>query len=102
MEIIYQGTYYSVPISSPIVLVGARLYNKANDTCVEMLMRASGEKDENGYDLYEAALTAAQTKDMPLGVYALELYSGSVDSPVIEATKLRYAQVCKSSFGIGE
>ena len=65
-------------------------------------MRASGEKDENGYDLYEAAITAAQTKDMPLGVYALELYSGSVDSPVIEATQPRYAQVCKSSLGIGE
>lgn len=106
MGIIYKGTKYEVPIESPMQLVGARLYNLATRTVVNMvlsdeqLVEITNDEGEvtSSYYTYNASIAAADTAKIPQGIYNLELYNGDVGSEVIVAYYEHYAQVKESSF----
>ena len=96
MVIIKQGEQHNIPIVSPVQLTGVRLFNVSTGVFEEAVL---GEETMSGSNYtYYSELSALQTLAMPLGVYDLELCSGSGASLHIEATKVRYAKIVKSSF----
>ena len=96
MIIIYKGTLYEVPIHTPYEINGARLYNLATRTVVNMIL--SEPKVEEGVYKYTATITAAETAQQPQGIYNLELYIGETGSEVIKAYYENYAKIKESSF----
>ena len=96
MITIYKGTKYEVPIESPDQLSGARLYNLATRTTIEMELDEGANTD--GVYLHKAEIMPANTATMPQGMYNLELYSGEEGSEVIVAYYENYAKVTESSF----
>lgn len=96
MITIYKGTLYEVPILSPTKLDGARLYNLATRTTINMDLKYESNIDGN-YS-YKAEIVASNTAKMPQGIYNLELYAGQAGSEVIASYYENYAKVTESSF----
>lgn len=97
MEVIYKGTLYEVPITSPVQLNGARLYNLAMQEVIVCAIQ--NEVSVDGVWKYDMLLSPAETAAIPQGVYNLELYSLDADSnPILTAYYENYAKVKESSF----
>lgn len=97
MEIIYKGTLYTVPVSSPTKIDGARLYNLATQTYIVASLALINYSD--GAYHYSMDLTPADTASIPQGIYNLELFSNDDNNnPFIEAYYDNYAKVKESSF----
>lgn len=98
MEIILGGSIYSTTIRSVVELSGARLYNDALNHYVEFAFETTESEDD--YRNYKITLTPAQTAQLPIGVYNLELYSGSISDSTVEVVSRYkdYAVKERSSF----
>lgn len=97
MEVIYKGTLYTVPVTSPAALDGARLYNLATQTYIDATLTSVSE--ESGTYNYTMSLTPEDTASIPQGVYNLELFSNNKSGdPIIQAYYENYAKVKESSF----
>lgn len=97
MEIIYKGTLYTVPVTAPSELNGARLYNLATQTRIDAELVFKGSTT-NAYD-YTMTLTPTETASIPQGVYNLELFSNDTNGgTIIQAYYENYAKVKESSF----
>ena len=97
MEIIYKGTLYTVPVTSPTAISGARLYNLATQTHIDAELKASSSG--SGAYNYTMTISPSDTASIPQGIYNLELFStDNENNPIIEAYYENYAKVKESSF----
>lgn len=96
MEIIYKGTLYTVPVTSPTAISGARLYNLATQTHIDAELKASSIG--SGAYNYTMTISPSDTASIPQGIYNLELFSNTSDGVVIAAYYENYAKVKESSF----
>jgi hypothetical protein len=97
MEVIYKGTAYMIPILSPKRIDGARLYNLATRTYIDMSLDANPTDDPQVHGYY-MSLSPSETASIPQGIYNLELYSDADGGAIIEAYYENYAKVKESSF----
>ena len=98
MEIIYKGTLYQVPITSPTEIDDARLYNLSTGVVVDLDLKG-GTQNANGMYEYELEATPAESGNIPVGIYNLELVSiGASGEPIIVACYENYAKVKESSW----
>ena len=101
MEIIYKGTMYQVPMTSPSTIDAVRLYNLSTKTkvAVTLIEKNGGAQNADGMYEYEIVIDPSISGSMPVGVYNLELISaGTGGEPIIVAYYENYAKVKESSW----
>lgn len=75
METIYRGTSYAATINSTVLLTEAVLFNHATKSSIVATLEIQTLSNEQR--IYALKVSASDTKTAQVGVYDLELYSGS-------------------------
>lgn len=97
METIYRGATYTATINSAVLLTEAALFNHATKKSIAATLEA--QSSGNGQRIYTLKLSASDTKAAQVGVYDLELYSGSATEQSYKMEKhiSNYATVIDTS-----
>lgn len=97
MEYIYRGTTFAASISSSVLLTSAVLFNHATKTSITATLEIV--EISNDGRVYNMKLSATDTKTATVGVYDLEIYSGSeaYNSFKMEKHITNYATVVDTS-----
>lgn len=97
MEKIYRGTAFAASIQSSVLLTRAVLFNRATKTHITATLETA-EAVDNGR-VYNMKIAMADTKTAAVGVYDLEMYSGSetYNSLQMEKHITNYARVVDTS-----
>lgn len=97
METIYRGSTYTATINSAVLLTEAVLFNHATKSSIAATLEI--QTSGNGQRIYTLKLSASDTKTAQVGVYDLELYSGSATEQSYKMEKhiSNYATVINTS-----
>lgn len=76
MEYIYKGTIYTAKVKSNVLLTRAVLFNPSTKWAITATLEVV-EDNTDDYTHYTMSVSVSDTKTAKIGVYNLELYSGS-------------------------
>ncbi len=76
MEYIYKGTIYTAKVKSSVLLTRAVLFNPSTKWAITATLEVV-EENTDDYTHYTIRVSETDTKAAKIGVYNLELYSGS-------------------------